>query len=108
MMAPPVIPKVVQARFRIRGATSAEWLEENPILRKNEPGYDYTANSIKIGDGVTPWAQLKYVGQGSAPVQTTGNVDLDAAILAHIRNSTPHPVYDDGPSLVLLYQNAKI
>lgn len=24
----------------------------------------------------------------------------------HINSSTPHPVYDDGPSLVLLFENA--
>ena len=26
----------------------------------------------------------------------------------HINSETPHPVYDDGPSFLLLYQNAKV
>lgn len=36
----------------------------------------------------------------------------DPAILEmfddHINSLTPHPVYDDGPSLFLLYENAKV
>lgn len=31
-----------------------------------------------------------------------------ATIDAHLDDTTPHPVYDDGPSLVLLYENAKV
>lgn len=30
------------------------------------------------------------------------------ALLTHVNDETPHPVYDDGPSLVLLYENAKV
>lgn len=108
MTAPPVIPKKVQATFRIRGATAAEWAAENPVLLRNEPGYDHTFNSIKIGDGITPWNKLRYVGQDSTPIPTTGNAGLDAVILEHVRSVAPHPVYDEGPSFLLLYQNAKV
>ena len=31
-----------------------------------------------------------------------------SGVAAHIESETPHPVYDDGPSLLLLYQNAKV
>lgn len=30
------------------------------------------------------------------------------ALVTHINSLTPHPVYDDGPSFLLLYQNAKV
>lgn len=35
-------------------------------------------------------------------------VDGDTAVLAHIDAELPHPVYDDGPSLLLIYENAKV
>lgn len=34
--------------------------------------------------------------------------DAGGAVHAHIHSATPHPVYDDGPSLVLKYRNAKV
>lgn len=34
--------------------------------------------------------------------------DTGAALLEHINSETPHPVYDDGPSLALIYENAKV
>ena len=30
------------------------------------------------------------------------------AVITHINSTSPHPVYDDGPSLFLLYENAKV
>lgn len=35
--------------------------------------------------------------------------DTVAALNAHISDPSPHPAYDeDGPSLILLYENAKV
>ena len=36
-----------------------------------------------------------------------GGVSSNDMIL-HVNSPTPHPAYDDGPSLMLLYQNAKV
>lgn len=33
---------------------------------------------------------------------------LDAAMAAHVDHPTPHPAYDEGPDLILLYLNAKV
>lgn len=30
------------------------------------------------------------------------------AVAVHVADPTPHPVYDEGPDLILLYQNAKV
>lgn len=32
----------------------------------------------------------------------------DTLMIAHVHSETPHPVYDDGPSLLLIYENAKV
>jgi hypothetical protein len=34
--------------------------------------------------------------------------DVGPLLDAHINSPTPHPIYDDGPSFLLLYQNAKV
>lgn len=35
-------------------------------------------------------------------------VDTADLLLEHINSETPHPVYDDGPDLTVLYENAKV
>jgi hypothetical protein len=79
-----------------------------------EPGLATDTGELKIGDGVTPWNDLPaYPNQDevavmiSELVNTAGSVTM-AEFLAHIDSAAPHPVYDDGPSLVLLYENAKV
>lgn len=34
--------------------------------------------------------------------------DSNELLLEHINSETPHPVYDDGPDLAILYENAKV
>ncbi|WP_427112457.1 hypothetical protein [Megasphaera sueciensis] len=49
--------------------TAAQWTSVNPVLAKGEIGAELDAGRIKIGDGVTTWANLPYIGQSStAPV----------------------------------------
>jgi hypothetical protein len=83
---------------------AADWAAKNPILGDAEPGYEKDTGRLKFGDGYTRWNDLEYFG---APVPA-GDGASDEAVLAHINSLTPHPVYDDGPSLLLLYQNAKV
>lgn len=86
-------------RIQHRRGTSAEWIDANPILTSGEPAYETDTGKQKIGDGSTRWNDLAYFAGDSA-----GSTDLQT----HIDSLTPHPVYDDGPSLELLYQNAKV
>jgi hypothetical protein len=44
--------------------------------------------------------------QGPSGITPDGSSDL--AVAAHISDPEPHPVYDEGPSLLLLYENAKV
>lgn len=43
-------------------------------------------------------------GEQGPPGEFGGQIEL----AEHILDETPHPVYDDGPSFALLYQNAKV
>jgi hypothetical protein len=90
------------ARIQLRRGKAAFWASENPILHSGEPGYETNTRKWKVGDGVTPWNDLPYSSGGA-------DIPVDQASLAdHISSPTPHPVYDDGPSLELLYENAKV
>lgn len=87
----------------LRGSSLA-WTRSNPILDLGEPGFERDTHRLKIGDGVTPWNQLTYIGV----VENNGEPLPDASLTTHIESLTPHPIYDDGPSLFLLYENAKV
>lgn len=53
------------APFKRRRA--AGWLQTNEILPDGEPGYERDTGRLKIGNGVTPWADLPYFGEGAPP-----------------------------------------
>lgn len=91
------------ATIRIRRDTSVNWLRFNPVLANGEPGFAWDIKQLKIGDGAARWADLPYF----MPDIPDTNIS-DEQLLAHINSLTPHPAYDDGPSLLLLYQNAKV
>lgn len=96
-------------RIQLRRGSAAFWADENPILFPGEPGVEARKghpSKLKIGDGVTPWNELPYSPVGGSDGGSTPPTDEE--LLAHINSLTPHPVYDDGPSLTLLYENAKV
>jgi hypothetical protein len=88
--------------IKFRRSYSWRWVLENPVLAEGEPGFETNTGRFKIGDGFTPWTELDYF----VPEEPT---DASNATLAdHVNSDLPHPVYDDGPSLELLYENAKV
>ena len=82
--------------IKIKRGTSVSWAATNPLLSAGEPGVEIDTGQMKVGDGTTYWNDLPYTG--------AANIVLDE----HINDDLPHPVYDDGPSLTLLYENAKV
>lgn len=48
----------------LRSGNSGQWLQSNRILQSGEPGYDLSNRLLKIGDGVSNWANLGYYGSG--------------------------------------------
>lgn len=68
--------------FVLRHDDSASWTFKNPVLKAGEPGIEEDTKKWKSGNGTSAWNDLPYM-VGVAPD-------------------------DDGPSLVLLYLNAKV
>jgi hypothetical protein len=90
-------------QFKLRRDLSHRWIKINPVLAEGEPGYETDTGKFKVGTGHTSWTDLPYF----VPRDTSG-VEVPLNLVDHIDHPTPHPVYDDGPSLFLLYENAKV
>lgn len=97
----------ISARLRLRRDIATRWIDINPVLADGEPGYEKDTGKLKIGDGVSAWSDLPYFVPYD-PSDGSTVPTSDVALAAHIASATPHPAYDDGPSLELLYQNAKV
>ena len=79
-----------------RRNTRMGWLAKNPVLASGEPGYERDTGKLKMGNGVSTWIDLDYV------------VSEDSNLTGHITDFTPHPEYDDIPSLALLFENGLV
>lgn len=58
-------------KIQVRRGLAAEWTLANPVLVAGEPGFEVDTGKFKIGDGVTAWNSLAYLG-GAAWADITG------------------------------------
>lgn len=106
------------ATIRLLRGTSAQWAASNPILESGEQGFETDTRRYKIGDGFSRWSELDdYLPeQDLKALIDQALVDAGAGeysvskveFVAHINDPNPHPAFDDGPSFLLAYQNAKV
>ena len=61
-------------RIFLRRSSASEWASEDPILSLGEPGFDYTNEILKIGNGVDQWSAL---AQFQGPTGATGPAGAD-------------------------------
>ena len=54
---------IYNTTFQLRRGNASVWEKNNPILSRGEPGFVIDENRLKIGDGITPWNELEYVGE---------------------------------------------
>lgn len=90
----------MSVEFRWKGYPAATWLETDPVLGPREPGYETDTGYLKVGNGFTKYSELPYIIGPGAGATT--------ALQEHVDSPTPHPVYDDGPSFALFYENQKV
>lgn len=95
---------MAQDRFtiRLRRDSAARWAQANPVLVDGEPGYERDTGKLKVGDGFHHWLDLEYY------VPRGGETEVPTNLEDHIYAELPHPVYDDGASFAILYENAKV
>ena len=66
-------------RIKLRRDTAANWLEQNPILAQGETGFETDTRMMKLGDGATKWADLKYAVTGDLQV-TDSTIHGDSGV----------------------------
>lgn len=98
--------------YQVRRNSPEMWAMLNPILLDGEQGVEESDTNprMKIGDGNARWNDLPYLTSESEEGAISAE-EFDAHVADfddHIVSLTPHPVYDSGPSLFLLYENAKV
>ena len=53
----------MNSKFLLKRGTAEKWAELNPILERGEPGFIIDEQRLKIGDGVTHFNDLPYIGE---------------------------------------------
>lgn len=66
--------EIIKTTYQLRRGTEAAWKKNNPVLATGEPGFVIDKNILKIGDGVTPWNDLKEPNGGTSNLDGTGSV----------------------------------
>jgi hypothetical protein len=61
--------------IQLRNGTAAQWTTANPILNAGELGVETDTHQGKIGDGVTSWVSLPYIGVGASGGATTAQLN---------------------------------
>lgn len=80
--------------IQVRADTAAAWTAVNPVLLDGEPGFERTTGTawkLKIGDGVTAWTALAYVGgtggTGGAVTSVAGRTGAVVLAVADVTNA---------------------
>ena len=58
-------------KIQVRRDTSTNWTTNNPTPAAGEPCYETDTGKLKMGDGVTAYNSLPYIGDGSGGVTDT-------------------------------------
>jgi hypothetical protein len=66
------------------------------------------APEIVVVGEANPAQVVVLAASNIAGPQGPPGADGTDAVLEHIDSPTPHPAYDDAPSLTLIYENAKV
>lgn len=74
-------------KIQLRRDTTSNWTANNPTLSSGEIGIDLDNNRLKIGNGVSGWTSLTYVGSSAElKIYTiTGYTELTIQSYQYIR-----------------------
>jgi hypothetical protein len=102
-VTPRTGPRPAAVPWRV--GTTEEWANTYLRLGRGEAGRNLDTGEVRYGDGIHLWADLP-----SAPTSNGGSDTpvSDDALAAHIADETPHPAYDDIPSVVVLFENGLV
>lgn len=65
---------------QVKRKTAAAWTLADPVLLAGEPGFESDTARLKIGDGVTAWSGLSYIGGAGGTGTLTGAADPNGSV----------------------------
>ena len=83
-------------QIQLRRDTATNWASANPTLASGEPAFETDTGKFKIGDGVTAYNSLDYIGAGDLPdnITTQGNTFNGAGQLVQLDSTGKLPAID--------------
>jgi hypothetical protein len=93
-------------RMQQRRDTQTNWTSANPVLASGEFGVETDTGRFKVGDGVSAWSQLLYVGFVTSVNGLTGNVEL--AAVASINSLSGSITITGGDNVTVSSSGSKI
>ena len=73
--------------IKFKRGTTAQWASLNPVLVAGEPGVDLDTGEVRVGDGVTAWADLPSTGTADGVTAE----EVDEQIIEAISNWSVTP-----------------
>ena len=61
----------MDSKFLLKRGNAARWEELNPVLEKGEPGFILDEGRLKVGDGITAFKDLPYIGENDVKNYST-------------------------------------
>lgn len=58
----------------LKRGKSSSWETQNLLLQRGEPGFETDTGRLKIGDGVTLWNDLGYIGDDGQNIANAFNL----------------------------------
>lgn len=86
---------VVNTVFQFKRGYAEAWERVNPILDAGEPGWTLDTHVLKIGDGITPWNNLKTTLSGGQIEEA----DIQKAVEEYLKK---HPIKTNFTKLTLI------
>ena len=61
----------MDSKFLLKRGSAERWEELNPVLEKGEPGFVLDEGRLKVGDGITAFNDLPYIGENDVKNYST-------------------------------------
>jgi hypothetical protein len=92
--------------IKLRRDSATDWNLEDPVLAEGEPGWDMTANTIRLGNGTDVWSDLIPLTSPTVWGDITGSLaaqtDLDSALAGKAATGHTHTgVYEPADATIL-------
>ena len=69
--------KTIKTTIQLRNDLAATWNSKNPVLKKGEIGIEIDTRKMKVGDGITAWNALSYMGADANDILAVINENRD-------------------------------